>query len=121
MQKRKQKELWAPVKGFPLYECSQLGNVRNVNTKQVLRPQEVTKNHYFQYNLYNKGKNKFLYAHRIVALAWCLNPYNLPEVDHINGIKSDNRAINLCWITHRDNCRKAVAMRCWINLPKGSR
>lgn len=44
------------------------------------------------------------YVHRLVAAAFIPNPDDLPEIDHINGDKADNRASNLRWCTHRQNC-----------------
>lgn len=43
---------------------------------------------------------------RIVATAFVDNPLNLPEVDHINNIRTDDRAENLQWISHEDNIKK---------------
>lgn len=42
-------------------------------------------------------------VHRLVAEVFVPNPNNHPEVDHINGIKDDNRAVNLRWVTRFDN------------------
>ena len=43
---------------------------------------------------------------RAVALAFLENPEGLTDVDHINNDKTDNRAENLQWLTHKDNLHK---------------
>lgn len=43
------------------------------------------------------------YVHRIVAELFIPNPLNLPEVNHKNTNKQDNRAVNLEWTDHQDN------------------
>jgi len=41
--------------------------------------------------------------HRLIAINFIPNPENLPCIDHINRVKTDNRIENLRWVTHRDN------------------
>lgn len=45
-------------------------------------------------------------VHRAVAMAFLPQPFGMNDVDHINNDKSDNRAENLQWLTHRQNIVK---------------
>ena len=55
---------------------------------------------------YGTKKKETVHVHRAVAKAFIPNPFNLSDVDHINNDKTDNRADNLQWLSHRDNLRK---------------
>jgi hypothetical protein len=50
----------------------------------------------------NKSK-KTIRIHRLVALAWIPNPDNLQEINHINGVRVDNRPENLEWVSPSQN------------------
>lgn len=54
------------------------------------------------YRMVGDNGNKYR-VHRLVALAFIPNPNNYPEIDHINGIRDDNRIENLRWTTHQQN------------------
>jgi hypothetical protein len=54
-------------------------------------------------HLYDKSKRKTVYVHRVVAEAFIPNPLCKAEVNHIDGDKSNNSAINLEWCTHSEN------------------
>ena len=50
---------------------------------------------------------KMVGVHRLVAECFVDNPEGKPEVDHIDGDKSNNDASNLRWVTHKENLRYA--------------
>ena len=66
------------------------------------------KNHdgYMEVTVGKNGHRRKGRVARIVATAFVDNPLNLPEVDHINNIRTDDRAENLQWISHEDNIKK---------------
>ena len=59
------------------------------------------------------------YVHRIVALAFLNNPNGLPEVNHIDGDKSNNNVANLEWVSRSDNTKHAIKLGLRENPMKG--
>lgn len=109
-------ENWKDIKGYEgLYQISDLGNVKSLPkicdlqnghtrlTKEKILKFGVNPNGYKYVNL-RKGKiAKNTRVHRLVAEHFISNLWHKKCVNHINGIKSDNREINLEWSTYSEN------------------
>ena len=102
-------ELFKSITGYEgLYEVSNLGNVRRLAGKRrketrILKPIK-TKNGYLLVYLCKDGKQKPHTVHRLVATVFIPNPDNLPEVNHIDEDKTNNKVSNLEYCDHKQNC-----------------
>jgi len=94
-------EKWKDVIGYEgLYQINSLFNVRN--NKGLILNVSLNRN-YYRIGLSKNGVGKYIKLHRLIALHFIPNPDNLPCINHINGIKTDNRLENLEWCTYRHN------------------
>jgi len=109
-----QEEIWKSIPGYEnYYQVSNLGNVKSLSrlvsnrngnyaTKERCLKQLKHLKGYLMVFLSKNNKMKGMTIHRLVAMAF-LGESNL-QVDHINGIKSDNCLSNLRYVTNRENC-----------------
>lgn len=72
-------------------------SVKNINKPHFLKP-GIAKNGYICVQLRDKGNDKRINIHRLLAIHFIPNPDDLPMVDHINRNKLDNRLENLRWV-----------------------
>ena len=91
------KEIWLPIKGYEdIYLISNFGRVKNKNTSKVLKERYTTTG-CARVNLSKSGEMATHRVHRLVGTHFIPNPDNLPEINHINEDKTDNRVENLEW------------------------
>lgn len=87
------------------YQASNMGRIRRIlkNGYRIFK-NKINKKGYKIAHLTNaSGKDKNIAVHRCVAKTFIPNPYNLPEVNHKNEIKTDNNIYNLEWCTSKYN------------------
>jgi hypothetical protein len=123
-------EVWKDVVGYNnMYMVSNLGRVKSVTREHIgtngkliviygiIRKCNLDFRGYPKVSLKKPTEKikKTFSVHRLVAIAFIPNPDNKPEVNHINGIRNDNRVENLEWATHLENMQHAKRTGLFIN------
>lgn len=106
-------KIWKPIEGFSeTHEVSNSGEVRRIvpgktGQRPGLLSPVLLKIGYYRYTLYRGGKYNQIYAHALVSAAF-LGPRPAGfQVNHKNGVKTDNRVRNLEYVSHQENMRHA--------------
>lgn len=99
-------EVFKDIKSNPDYQISNEGRVWSKKSNRYMKLQKDACG-YLRVQLYmGNGKGRTEKVHRLVAIAFIDNPDNLPEVNHINHQRDDNRVENLEWVSHKENSEK---------------
>ena len=115
--------MWKDIKGFEgHYQASIFGEIKSLQRtvnhsiyglmivqEKLLTPNK-TKKGYLRVNLSLKGKSNLYQLHRIIADTFLPNPDLKMQVNHINGIKTDNMLENLEWATNDENRAHAKSL-----------
>lgn len=119
-------ERWRDIPGYEgKYQASTEGRVRSLPRTIVqasstgklfarrfpgrLKKATVREDGYSHLVLASEFGQQTILTHRVVARTWLVNPMDLPEVNHKNFKKTDNRPTNLEWCDRRENVAHAVA------------
>ena len=104
------KEVWKSIKGYEgLYEASNFGRVKNLKRNKFIGISRKGKG-YLSLDLSGNGKSLRTSVHRLVGEYFVSNPFGKPDINHLNGIRNDNRAVNLEWCTQSENNRHAFRL-----------
>lgn len=116
-------EIWKCIEGYDgKYLISSLGEVKSLkyNKESILKKRKHSHG-YYQVTLSKNKIQKQLFIHRLVANAFIPNPENKPEVNHKNGLKTDNQVTNLEWVTRNQNIQHAYKTGLCENARKASK
>ena len=115
-------EEWCEIDGYNgRYQVSNLGRVKSFFDKEarILKANKVAEG-YLRVSLRKDSMAKNHYVHRLVAKAFIPNPGNKPQVNHIDGDKTNNRVENLEWMTGEENINHAFKLGL-SKIPRGSK
>lgn len=91
------------IKDFPNYFINRNGEVYSKFSNKKLKTHINYKGYEYVTLGNNSSSRRKITIHRLIAIAFIENPQKYPMINHINGIKNDNRIENLEWCNHKQN------------------
>lgn len=111
-------EIWKDIKDYEgFYQVSNYGFIKSLK-KEIIRKPHLTPKGYLRLQLQVKGSQKNFFVHRLVALTFLENPNNLPQINHIDGNKLNNKVDNLEWVDNSINQHHAYKIGLRKSRPK---
>lgn len=104
---------WRTIPNYSKYKCSDTGLIKTFNWKgtgqtRIMKPSLDGGGYLRTMLIRDDGITHTIKVHRIIAQTFIDNPDNKAEVNHKNGIKDDNNASNLEWMTHLENVQHCI-------------
>jgi len=113
---------WKKIPNYSTYEASTDGEIKTFNWRgsgreAIMKPARDNGGYLRTMLKHDNGKISTIKVHRIIAMTFLDNPENKETINHKNGIKTDNRVINLEWSSRSENCKHAFDTN--LNSNKG--
>jgi len=101
-------EVWKIIKDFPDYMISNIGRIKSLKfgKEKILKLKKHNNKGYLGIRLFKNGYKSNKYIH-VLVLENFIGKKDGFQVNHINGIKTDNRLENLEWVTPSENRKHA--------------
>lgn len=126
-------EIWKNIEDFEGFQISNLGRIKRLEYKKWCVPnnsfstmkEKILKTSFNNSKSYERikislnNRTKIYSIHRLVAITFIPNPNNYPQINHIDGDKSNNKVENLEWCTNNENMKHRYEVLKKFSFPKG--